>query len=56
MGPDARNGGESPEVRAFFGNKTTYVFGAGKLEGLLPGIAKSARMSYITAWKQWFQF
>ena len=32
------------------------MFGPGKLEDLLSGIAKSTRGRYVAAWKHWLQF
>ena len=45
----------SPDVRSFFSNKSPYVFGSGKLNGLLSGIAEGARAGYVSAWKRWLQ-
>ena len=44
------------DVRSFFPNKSPYVFGAGRLNGILSGIAEGARAGYVSAWKHWFQF
>ena len=48
--------GEGSDVRSFFATKTHHVFGVGKLNDLLSGIAEGARVGYVAAWKRWFQF
>ena len=47
------NGGSG--VAPFFEEKIRYVFGPGELDDLLSVVDKSARWSYVTAWKHWFQ-
>ena len=49
-------GHDGSDVRSFFLNKTQQVFGIGKLNDLLSGIAEGTRAGYVSAWKHWFQF
>ena len=55
-GSQETNPNEDSDVRSFFETKTQHIFGIGKLNDLLSGIAEGTRAGYISAWKHWFQF